>query len=420
MTAPAVTIRWAGPAELRAVAELSARIFDADTEPAESWITRIVEDVAAGGHPQVDPADYAVAVDDATGRIVAAAVLFEQPWRIGGTTLLTGRPELVVTAASHRGGGVMRGVLQLLHRRSTEKGHPAQSITGVPGVYRHLGYEYTHPLGDGRVVRVTRAGSGGTGGLRVAEAQPGETEAITALLGAARPLLTVTTPQSTRYLAFGAQGQNVAGRRGVRTVTIRDESGSLAAVVQFARRADPYPARVLAAAIGPEADPVAVFGAVLAHESVAGEGEVLLALGEAHELYEAAEALGFRSYRHVPDRWYFRIPDVAAFVTALRPELDARLADSIFRRHTGVLTLDLRPTPVHISIARGAVDGIDAGGAAGARLEVRPESVAALLTGATSVRSLVQAGPETRGSPLAVALAGVLFPRLRSRTLALD
>ncbi len=420
MSSTDIVFRWAEPEELTAVAELSARIFDAEVEPAESWIALLVEDIARLDHPQADSRDYAVAVDTASGRIVGAAVLFVQPWRIGRTTLPTGRPEVVVTDVAYRGAGIMRGVFSLLHRRSAELGHVAQSITGVPGVYRRLGYEYTHPLGDGRVISLRRPPQRSVGSTRFAEVTAADADELAAVLDAARPRLPVTTPQTARYVAFCAGEQTPAGLRGVRGVTARDESGALIAAFELARDAGPYACRVVAAAVVPAADPIAVLRDLLAREVPTGEGEVLLALGEDHELYTAAEALGCRSDRHLPDRWYVHIPDTAAFVSALRPELDARLSKSVFRRFTGALTIDLRPRPVTMHLVDGSVDHVDADPAGGERLFVRPESVPALLTGAVSVHELLDAGPETHGSALAIALAAVLFPRLASRTLALD
>lgn len=432
---PGFHTRWAEPSDRSQIRELSTGIFDPGTPLETSWITHTVDDVF-GGHPQVDPANYAVAVEDGTDRLIGAAVLFEQPWKIGATTFSAGRPELVVTSPSHRGHGVMRAVLELLHQRSRELGQTAQCITGVPSVYRHLGYSYTHPLTAGREItglseHLTRIRRPIRPNLTFAEATRGDVAEVQDLLARGSRDVDVSTPQTTRYTEFTATRQDPASRRGSRTITCRDDSGSLQAVFQIDRSPDSHARTVTAAAIDERADPLCVTEAILRElvarlgATDAGRDSMVLALGDDHVLYQAVMALGIPQVPYQLDRWYFRVESPTRWLEKLRNELNERLRFSVFRHHSGTLSVDAYGTTAALTITDGVVTAIrdsDADAVSGeCRIRVAPDQLVTLLIGSRSVDELAAATPETRATnATAHELTRVLFPKLRSRTVPLN
>ena len=438
---PHVQVRWAHPSEFGQIATLSATIFDPATPPEASYLTPTVRDITSGRHPLARPEDYAVAVDGRTGAVVASAVLFRQPWSLGSEVLVAGRPEIVVTSADYRGRGIMREVLALLHRRSAELGHPAQCITGVPYVYRRVGYDYTHPFGHGYALRASAAPSTGSppgraGGLTVRRAAAPDVDGLTALLASGREATAAGTPVDSAYLAFSVDGQDPRSRRGV-TALVCEAGDRLHAVALLARGPGSAPARIVAASLDPSADPLAVFAALSRRtvEDFRAQADgaadptdsptMQLALGDDHLLYDAARALGSTLTPFTTDHWYFRIPDAAVFLEALAPELTRRLQCSAFRRFRGTIVLSAYTASVRLTIVDGAVSGVSAVDdvrdvAAATVVRVAPDRLSALLTGHSSIQELMTSTPETAAAPGTAALAAALFPRLRAQTMPLD
>lgn len=439
MTVAHFHTRWARPDEHTQIRSLTTGIFDPGVPLEDSWITHTVDDVLRG-HPQANVADYAVAVDDDVDEVIGGAVLFEQPWQIGRTTVMMGRPELVVTSPTHRGQGVMRAVLDMLHRRSHELGHTAQCITGVPSVYRHLGYGYTHPLGAGREIlhapeQAATLPETAAGSLRFSDASPDDVAEADALLVRDVRDVDVSTPQSMAYLEYAVTRQDPASRRGPRNLIGRDAAGALCAVVQLERSPEAHAHTVTAAAISSNADPLAVAAGVLrtltaepaAHleTSDPAQQSVVLALGDTHFLYDALTALGVR---HIPfdlDRWYLRIEEPAAFLQEIRAELDYRLQHSVFRRHSGILLIDGFASKTTLTIRQGHIESVSGDGsdtpASSCTIRVAPDQLAALFIGSRTVNDLMASTPETHpANNLARELTRVLFPRLRARTVPLN
>ena len=79
-------------------------------------------------------------------------------------------------------------------------------------------------------------------------------------------------------------------------------------------------------------------------------------LGEEHPLYRATR---FQE-RDEAYAWYARVPDVAAFLRAVTPALERRLAASPCAGHTGTLTLGFYRDGVRLALERGKVTAVEA------------------------------------------------------------
>jgi len=98
---------------------------------------------AAAENPWVRVSDCAVVTDSAAGdAIVATAALFSHTWSYDGLPFNTGVLDAVVTEPRYRQRGLMRSVLDVLHRLSAAKGHSVQAVYGARWLYRRFGYEY--------------------------------------------------------------------------------------------------------------------------------------------------------------------------------------------------------------------------------------------------------------------------------------
>jgi hypothetical protein len=79
-------------------------------------------------------------------------------------------------------------------------------------------------------------------------------------------------------------------------------------------------------------------------------------LGTEHPLYRVAR------FQHFDDgyAWYARVPDVAAFLGAVAPALERRLAASPCAGHTGTLTLSFYTDGVRLALERGKLAAVEA------------------------------------------------------------
>jgi predicted N-acetyltransferase YhbS len=142
-----IEIRSATPGELEQVAALLTE----RGEPADAVDLRLV---AADPEEGVD--SVFVAVDD--GRVVATATLLHETVRVGDVSLPAAQVELVATAASHEGRGLVRALMELAHVTSDHRGDVVQVMVGIPYFYRQFGYSYSMPIpGARRLVTVPDA-----------------------------------------------------------------------------------------------------------------------------------------------------------------------------------------------------------------------------------------------------------------------
>ncbi|KAK3843213.1 MAG: hypothetical protein J3R72DRAFT_441075 [Linnemannia gamsii] len=75
--------------------------------------------------------------------IVACVSLHEVPAYYGSVQLAFGKPELIATEPSYRNKGLVRRLIyEMIHPKSEARGHVLQFIPGIQYFYRQFGYEY--------------------------------------------------------------------------------------------------------------------------------------------------------------------------------------------------------------------------------------------------------------------------------------
>ena len=87
-----------------------------------------------------------MSVVEADGNVVSIATLLNETVRVGNTTLLTGQVEMVATAKDAEGRGYVRALMQRCHALSSDRGHVLQVMIGIPHFYRQFGYSYSIPM----------------------------------------------------------------------------------------------------------------------------------------------------------------------------------------------------------------------------------------------------------------------------------
>src|SRR5512138_497917 len=144
-----LVMRRATREDAEALAEFNGKIHgenEADTRRVAAW----THDLLARPHPTLQPGDFTIVEESATGRIVSSMNLISQTWTYEGIEFGIGRPELVGTLPEYRNHGLVRAQFEVIHQWSAERGHMVQGITGIPYYYRLFGYEMALDLGGRR------------------------------------------------------------------------------------------------------------------------------------------------------------------------------------------------------------------------------------------------------------------------------
>lgn len=140
-----LVLRSARPDDRDQLVEMNGRLH-ADDVPVDESIREWTHDLFDLDHPSFRLEEMTVVEDTASRRIVSTVCTIPQTWTYEGVPLRVGRPELVATEADHRRRGLVRDQFELLHRRGDQRGELIQFITGIPWYYRQFGYEFAIDL----------------------------------------------------------------------------------------------------------------------------------------------------------------------------------------------------------------------------------------------------------------------------------
>jgi GNAT acetyltransferase-like protein len=337
-------------------------------EPSGS-LTAWTHDLIGGRHPTFRPGDATLVVDRRTGAIVSCLHLLSHTWTYGGVPIAVGQPELIGTLPERRGAGLVRAQFEVVHRWSAERGQRLLVITGIPWFYRQFGYELAIERGGGPRFFLDALSQPPVPapGWRVRPAAEADVPFLVALSGeaAARSLLAV--PRDAALWRYELAGKR-AGSAARREVSILERDGEAVGylahgselwggsltVTAFEVRAGASWREAWITALGHLKEA----GAAMASETPGGRCTALSfwLLGSVHPLY------GVFRFQDWDDAyaWYARIPDMTAFLGAVVPALERRLAASPCAGHSGELTLGFYTDGVRLSLARGTITGVEA------------------------------------------------------------
>jgi predicted N-acetyltransferase YhbS len=361
-----------------------------------------------------DAIDHRLIVDDPDGglescavvvdgdRIVSTATLLDETLVLSGQPIPAGQVELVATDREYEGRGLVRALMGWAHERSTQRGHLAQVMIGIPYFYRQFGYQYAIALPHRRGVQTVPPMPAG---YRVRPAGATDIPAMAHLQDAAQQRCDLWMPHSAACWRW------LLARTGSHQVMV-ERAGC---VVGTGRVTSPEEDVVLGEVAAGE--PLAVEALLAYAAGLAGTGDLsVLERGAALDTYLAP-----RSSR--ASMYYARVPDVAALLDHLRPVLSSRLAEAGLAADTGEIVLSFFRHHVRLDYRDGAVTGVRIGGpmqAPGAvgGAGLAPDLVAPLLFGPHGIAGLAERHPDVYPGPNE-ALMRALFPPLRADLLTL-
>jgi len=365
-----LVLRTSTPADAEAMAAFVGDVLRAqDSDEPNRHLAAWTRDLHEGRHPLFRPGDCTIVAEAATGAIVSCLHLVSQTWTYGGAPVTVGQPELIGTLPERRGRRLVRTQFDVVHGWSRARAHQLLVISGIPWFYRQFGYELAIERGGGPHVRrdAIVPVPAAPAGWRVRRATVDDAAFLAEAYATASARSLVSVPRDAAAWRYELTGRSAdSGQRREVYVLERDghpvgyvahglelfSSGSLV-VTQFEVTPGVSWREAWLAALAPLFEA----GDALAAKLPAGHCTALSfwLLGREHPLYRIFR---FQEWDD-PYAFYARVPDVPAFLRAVTPALERRLAASACAGHTGHLTLGFYRDGVRLAFERGKVTGVE-------------------------------------------------------------
>ena len=310
--------------------------------------------------------DVTVVEDTASGQIVSAMFLLPQVWSYAGTPISAGQPELVATHPDYRRRGLIRAQFDVIHEWGRARGQVWQFIGGIPWYYRQFGYSYAIDLPPRPIMWMGASALPRSTDFTLRAATAADVEFL-AELEADAPSGTVLGPlRGTAGFSLELV-RRPGGLVAAEILVIEPKTAAATPVGYLAhdRRLVDGLISVRAFELRRGIDWLGPTAAILAHldERVRarpdGPGRgVRFALPVSHPATRCASThLGWGP----PGSYglYVRVPDVVAFLRAIVPVLDARLAASPGVGWTGDLCIDLYQDGLRFCFDHGRLTAIE-------------------------------------------------------------
>jgi predicted N-acetyltransferase YhbS len=388
------TVREATPEDHEGIVGLCGEVFSAHEGAA---VRHLLTGEGYG------PGRWTVAVDR-TGAIVSCCTLLPHRIRYGVVEVPAAQIEFVATRGSARKKGLVRAQFDLHHRWAEEQGVLVLIITGIPYLYRRLGYGYA--IEFSQAYRVLDVPVGPEGWI-VEPATVADGPALTQLERAAKARhdLSLEWPDGGwNWVLTGASTWD-------EEILVARRDGEVDGFAYVQRRTEDDHVQVG----GTARTEGAARALAAAAASRAGELKLYLVARDGDPWATVARRSGVRD-----PAWfntvYARVPDPVAFLDHVKEELTRRLSASAFAQESTELALSFYEDGAVLSIAAGVVTGArrdpepDLDPMDDDRAGIAPDALPALLLGRFAAEEL-ELRYDDVGYVADRALMAVLFPK---------
>ena len=362
-------------------------------------------------HPDTRGGDLIFVEDTTTHQIVSSLCLI--PWHIryGEAQLTSGEMGIVGTLESYRRRGLIRAQAEVFMERLKARGCVLSHIQGIGYYYRQFGYEYAMPLDGGLIVTRRNLVSPAPGSFTCCPASSADIPALMTLADiAARDIAihTVRDADIWRYLFTYSTGTETESE----VWLVLDSDSRIRGYMRL---------------------PGHHFGQELT-VSEASQMDFETAVASLHFLVQLAEE------RHTPGvrlclpancnlmrvacsfdardmgnyAWQVHIPDAAALLGAVGPELERRVAGSLFAGLSRDIDIGFFRHAVRLTFSDGRITQVvDLGFTDGTAIRFPAQAFTKLALGYRSLDEILAAYPDA-GVPLADRLlVETLFPEVQ-------
>ncbi|HEY0069530.1 MAG TPA: GNAT family N-acetyltransferase [Chloroflexia bacterium] len=428
-----LVMRKARPEDRERLAEFHAyNLLDIGEKGPNEGLHAWMLDLMSGEHPTFRPGDFILVEDTVAGKIVSSIGLISQTWTYEGIPFKFGQPEIVSTDPAYRRRGLVRAQFNEVHRWSAARGELVQGITGIPWYYRQFGYEMALNLGGARVGfrhHVPKLKEGESEPYRIRRATSSDVPFIMEMYRQATSRSMVASVRDEALWRYDVEGRSEKSDFRVELRVIETPGGEPVGVLAHSRKVRVARFAALLYEVKPGVPFLATTGSVMRYLGATGDeyakrdGEefeaIGFSLGEKHPVYDTIPERLPRIRN--PYAWYIRVPDLPAFVRAIVPALEKRLAGSAQSGYTGEMKINFYRNGLHLKFEGGSIsvegwkpDRVEEGDAAFPDL-----TFLQLLFGYRSLEELQHAFPDClTNTENARALLPILFPRKVSNVWA--
>ncbi len=349
-----LVLRSAATDDIEAIVALETGAFGSSDEPG------VRAYLAAPGAV----GDWTVVVDD--NRVVATSGLLAHRLELDGCRFPGGQIEYVVTHPDVQRRGLVRAQFAWHHRRAAERGDQALFITGIPYLYRRLGYGYgldyppfllpTSEPASGTVARAT-VPDAGSPDFRLRPAAARDLDAIRALDGL-RPATGLRVERDADAWATIAA---ICAPDTFEHLTVAERGGRIVGWMRTQDKPEDDRVYLSSAAVDP-AESVTTARAMVDRARYDAGRHVLVVFDQPDTRFgrDVRDAPDFGDPARHDHGIYVRVPDPVALLDTLRPVLSARFGASRYAERDGELVLSLYDRGVALDLTGGAVAGVRA------------------------------------------------------------
>jgi hypothetical protein len=365
-----LVMRRSTPEDADALAEFNGKIHgenEADAKGVAAW----THDLLARPHPTLNPDDFTIVEEAATGRIASSLNLIPQTWTYDGIEFGVGRPELVGTLPEFRNRGLVRAQFEEIHKWSAERGDLVQGITGIPYYYRLFGYEMALDLAGRRFgyePNVPKLKEGEAEPYPIRPATEADLSFIMEIYAGAIRRHAIACVRTTEIFKYELNGQSELNADRYEMYVIEDRSGEPVGYFQNPHWLGMTGVSALWYELKSGVSWLDVTPGVVRHlwnkgqEYAKRDGRTCTSfgfmLGAQHPVYEA---LGNNlPNHHKPYAWYLRVPDLPGFLNHIKPALEKRLAESIAVGHSREIKISFYREGLRLVIEKGKITTIEA------------------------------------------------------------
>jgi predicted N-acetyltransferase YhbS len=379
--------------DIDAVAEFHSR----RTHPFDGEDFRLIAE-----DPEAGPGWSAIVLEKATGKVVANLTLLDEIVRVGTTLVPSGQVELIASDTAHEGRGLVRALMGWSAEESLRRGHLLQPMVGIPYFYRQFGYEYAIKMASWATVTSIPRPTDDDVTVRLAEL--GDSTALIDLHDAEQRLFDISmghSPTSWNWILSRAGSLTwVAERDGHIVASARSLPDAEGAAVGELSARDADAALSLLAHL---ADGKPELLVQYRPQTLAGQAIADLVAGQLQPERDA-------------DWAYIRIPDLAALLNHLRPELQRRLDDADLAELPDRLLISTYRSSVVAELTDGQVGPFEPGGpvhspVSAGGVGVPPDAIGSLLVGTVGALELERQRPDVHLGVCRDLMAALFGPR---------
>ena len=363
--------------------------------------------------PGMEQKYWFIAEDEAKGQIAAAFALIPWVWEFEGTKLKVAEMGIVGTQAEYRGRGLQRILNEAFDQTLVVEGFDLAKIQGIPGFYNQFGYVYAIPLENHINLPLHLI--------------PEKDDAYAFRLAEIDdiPFLMQEDDAYRARYSFSAF-RDAAHWEYMLTEGLKTEYGSEYWIVEHRERAEKFYCRVPAEGFGSglivseisEGISAVALRALFAFckEKALEREKPYIRLNLHNESIAGRMAIALGAKEGTPWGWQIKFPDVARFLTSIKPILEKRISASPFRNHTGIFRLDFYKSGLDLVWEKGALKSVrKADGEAEHSFAISSELFPVLALGHRSWQELRHIRPDLfPGSESSALFVETLFSKTAS------